>query len=135
MHEWALASSIIETLKTLSEKHNSKIVKARIVLGELQSIDEGILKYALETLKKDMGLRDTEFEFIVEEAEFKCRRCSHTWKLGDVKKDLEEDVKESIHFVPEVVHSFLRCPKCGSRDFEVIKGRGLYIESIVVKRK
>jgi len=133
MHEWALASSIIETLKSLREEHNREILSAKIVLGELQSIDKEILEYALNALKKDSELESVDFEFIVEKAKFKCRKCSHEWKLEDNKESLDDEIKESIHFVPEVVHSFIRCPKCGSRDFEVVKGRGLYIESIVVK--
>ncbi|HDJ51535.1 MAG TPA: hydrogenase nickel incorporation protein HypA, partial [Thermoprotei archaeon] len=106
-----------------------------IVLGELQSIDEEILKYALENLKRGTEVENVEFELVKEEVEFKCRRCSNTWKLSDLREELSDDIRESIHFIPEVVHSFIRCPRCGSRDFEVVRGRGLYIESIVVREK
>ncbi len=37
---------------------------------------------------------------------------------------------ESIHFIPEVAHTYIKCPKCGSPDFEIIKGRGIWLEKI-----
>ena len=41
-----------------------------------------------------------------------------------------EDVREAIHFVPEIAHTYIKCPKCGSPDFEVVQGRGVWLESI-----
>ena len=43
---------------------------------------------------------------------------------------IDEDTKEAIHFLPEVAHSFISCPSCGSADFRVDRGRGLTISSI-----
>jgi hydrogenase nickel incorporation protein HypA/HybF len=44
--------------------------------------------------------------------------------------NLDDEVSESIHFIPEVAHSYLKCPKCGSSDFEFMKGRGVWLASI-----
>ena len=38
--------------------------------------------------------------------------------------------REAIHFVPESAHAFLRCPACKSPDFEISKGRGVWVERI-----
>jgi hydrogenase nickel incorporation protein HypA/HybF len=47
-----------------------------------------------------------------------------------MKKKFNETESESIHFIPEVVFVHARCPKCGSPDFEITKGRGVVLSSI-----
>ena len=37
---------------------------------------------------------------------------------------------ESIHFVPELAHAFLRCPDCDGADFEVVAGRGVVLQEL-----
>jgi hydrogenase nickel incorporation protein HypA/HybF len=48
--------------------------------------------------------------------------------MGDM--DIEDDIKEAIHFLPEAVHAYISCPNCGSFDFEIVGGRGVYIRRI-----
>ena len=134
MHEWALATAIITTVEEYAKKLGAEeVYEVNVVLGELQAINEEIMRYALENLKKGTICENAKFVFTTEKAKFKCRNCGHEWSLEEMKSKLSEDVKESIHFIPEVVKAFVKCPKCGSRDFEVLKGRGLYVSSIVVK--
>jgi hydrogenase nickel incorporation protein HypA/HybF len=38
--------------------------------------------------------------------------------------------REAVHFLPEAAHAYLRCPRCGSVDFDVAAGRGVSIVSI-----
>jgi len=134
MHEWALADGILKTALEFAEQHNAKsIKKVVIVLGELQDVEQEIVEFALSEMRKNTIAENAEFIFEEEEAIFKCRDCGHTWKLKDVEKELSGEIREDIHFVPEVVHAFVECPRCGSRDFEVVKGRGVYISEIVVE--
>ena len=130
MHEWALDEAVLKTsVKIAEERGIKKITKVEVVLGQLQDVDEEILRFAIENLKKGTAAGTADFQFTEELAEFRCRNCGHSWKLDDV--GLEDAViKESIHFLPETVHSFVRCPNCGSPDFEVVKGRGVYIKTI-----
>ncbi len=134
MHEWALADGILKTALEFAKEHNARSVKeVRIVLGELQDIEQEIVEFALNEMKKGTIAEDAEFKFEDEEAEFKCRNCGTVWKLKDVSEGLSGEVREDIHFVPDVVHAFLSCPECGSRDFEVVKGRGIYISQIILE--
>jgi hydrogenase nickel incorporation protein HypA/HybF len=41
-----------------------------------------------------------------------------------------EETSEAVHFVPEMAHVYLKCPKCGSPDFEIAEGRGVWLASI-----
>ena len=131
MHEWALAEAIIsgvrEYVNEVGGKEASKVV---VRLGELQSIDKEILSFALNELVREMSLRIGEIVLKDEKAVFRCRKCGFEWKLKDI--EFSEDIKEAIHFIPEVVHTYMKCPNCRSTDFEVVKGRGVWIESIEV---
>jgi len=130
MHEWSLAEAVLKSSIREAKKRNiKKLTEVKIVLGELQGIEEEIVKFGLDNLKKGTIAEETKYIFLKENASFQCRNCHNIWELKE--KDLgNHSIKESIHFVPEVVHSFMRCAKCGSRDFEVVKGRGIYIEEI-----
>jgi len=128
MHEWALAEAVVSTtLKTAEEKGLKEIIELKIKIGELQQIDQEILEFALSQLRSPM-LRNAKFSFETVKAELKCRVCDHKWKFST--KNIDEDVSEFIHFVPEIAHTYLKCPKCGSPDFEILTGRGVWLDSI-----
>ncbi len=134
MHEWALAEGIMATAIEFAEKNGAeRIEEIVIVLGELQDVDRDIVEFALNNLKKDTIAQDAKFVFEEEKALFQCRACGHRWGLDESKGEMNEEIREDIHFVPEVVHAFLSCPNCGSRDFEVVKGRGVYIREMKVR--
>ena len=73
---------------------------------------------------KSAGL-NLKFKFKKEKAVFKCKRCGEEWEFGT--EGLGDDEKESMHFLPETVHAFVKCPKCGSPDFIIKKGRGVWV--------
>ena len=129
MHEWALAEAVIMSVLRIAEEKGLKEVKEVVIkIGELQQIDIEIFKFALSELKSERNMENVEFKLETVEAEMMCRKCGYRWKFKD--ESLSEDVKEAIHFIPEVAHTFMRCQKCGSPDFEIISGRGVWIESI-----
>jgi len=132
VHEWALAEALISAVIKISEKEGlRKISEVGVGIGELQDIDLEIFKFALMQLRPD-HLKDAEFEFRMVETKLKCRVCGHEWSPR--KDELDEGVREAIHFIPELTHAYLRCPRCGSVDFDVINGRGVWLEYVRGKR-
>ena len=128
MHEWALAEAVISTALQLAEKEGIKeIMEVRIKVGELQQVELDIFEYALSQLKTEK-FKNTKFTIETVQAELKCRVCGHQWLFQ--KEQLDEEVREAIHFLPEIAHTYIKCPKCGSPDFEVVQGRGVWLESI-----
>jgi len=128
MHEWALAEAVVSTtLKIAEEKGLKEIIELKIKIGELQQIDQEIFEFALSQLRSPM-LKNAKFSLETVKAELKCRVCNHKWRFS--LKNLNEDVSEFIHFVPEIAHTYLKCPKCGSPDFEILMGRGVWLDSI-----
>ena len=133
MHEWALAEAIISTVSEVAKKEKLvEIKEVKIKIGELQQIELDIMVFALSQLKTP-HLRDAEFDFKSVQAELRCRNCENQWVFN--RDELDSEMAEAIHFVPEIAHTYIKCAKCGSPDFEVIKGRGVWVESIVGVKK
>ncbi len=133
MHEWALAEAVVDTTLKVIQKEELKGVSEVIIrLGELQQIDKEIFQFALNEIIKEQSpiLKETEFRLLKEDALIRCKVCGVEWKYSDAIKALGEDDIESIHFIPEMSHIYMKCPKCASHDFEIVKGRGVWVESI-----
>jgi len=120
VHEWALAEAIVLYIENQGIKRGRKLV---VKTGALQSIDREVLEYALRELIKEHGLELGEIEIVEEEPLLKCRSCRYEWRLDP--SSMSQDVRESIHFLPESIYAYYRCPRCGSIDFEIVKGRGI----------
>jgi hydrogenase nickel incorporation protein HypA/HybF len=128
MHEWALAEAIIAAVSQTAEKEGVKqVTEVKIKVGELQQIEIDILEFALSQLKTAQ-LEKARFKIEIEKAKLKCRVCEHQWFFS--KEKLDENAVEAIHFVPEIAHTYIKCPKCGSPDFEIVEGRGVWLENI-----
>ncbi len=128
MHEWALAEAVIRTASQIAEKEGlADVTEVNIRLGELQQVDAEIFRFALSQLKTSK-LEKAQFNIRMAEAKLRCRVCNHEWIFSTAK--LDEEAREAIHFVPEIAHTFMKCPRCGSHDFEIISGRGVWIESV-----
>lgn len=128
MHEWALAEAVISTASQIAQKEKLReVTEVKIRVGELQQIELDILEFALSQLKTP-EFRNVEFKTETVKAELKCRVCQNSWTFE--KEKMGDQTAEAIHFVPEIAHAYVRCPKCGSPDFNVLQGRGVWLESI-----
>ena len=128
MHEWALAEAIITAAQQIAEKEKLREIReVTIKIGELQQVEREILRFALSQLKP-ATFKNAQFHITKAKTTLKCRNCGNTWLFS--KNKLDEDTAEAIHFVPEVAHAYIKCPKCGSPDFEITKGRGIWLENI-----
>lgn len=144
MHEWALASSIVLTAKKiLVEKGYKRLKGVKVVVGELSQIDIEILRDALKNLFKEEFNKYVEIGVEVEKAKLRCSTCGYEFGFQDVWEQLKqlfcpdskpgEECENPIHYVPELASSFVKCPKCGSPDLEIISGRGVWIKSLEVE--
>ena len=128
MHEWALAEGVVSTAVKIARAEGlSEITEVVVKIGELQQVEHDVLNFALEQLRKPM-MRDAKFVLETIPAKLRCRVCSEEWRFSP--EELSEEVSEAIHFVPEVAHVYIKCPGCGSPDFEVEEGRGVILASI-----
>jgi hydrogenase nickel incorporation protein HypA/HybF len=128
MHEWALAEAVLSAASEIAEKEGLKQVsEVRVKIGELQQVDPEILEFAFSHLKAGK-FKDAKLIAEKVKANLKCRVCGKEWVFGEEK--LDKETAEAIHFVPELAHTYIKCPKCGSPDFEVLEGRGILLETV-----
>jgi hydrogenase nickel incorporation protein HypA/HybF len=131
VHEWALADAVVECiLGTLENGEPDRLVSAEILIGELQAVEREIFDFALRQLLQPRGVPMERVSIIVQPAEFRCGVCGRSWNLKDLST-LDDEQREAVHFLPESLHAFVRCPGCGSADFRVEKGRGVSVGRIV----
>jgi len=126
VHEWALAESIVLYTKQVGY---TSIKKLRVTIGVLQSVDKEILEYALRELAREHGVRVAQVELVDEYPLLKCNVCGFEWSISP--SDMSEDIREAVHFVPEAIYAYYKCPRCGSLDYLVVRGRG--ISEVVVE--
>ena len=128
MHEWALAEGVISTATKIAEEEGlNQVTEVVIIVGELQQVEHDVLDFAFTQLKTKL-FEDAKFILETQPAKFHCRKCGEEWLF--TSNNMEEDVSEAIHFIPEMAHVYIKCPACASPDFEVIEGRGVWLATI-----
>lgn len=133
MHEWALAEGVICTVNTIADEQGIRdVTEVTVKIGELQQIDHEVFRFALDQQRTPM-MKKSKFTLETAPATVMCRACDEKWKL--TLQDLGKEVSEAIHFLPEIAHVYLKCPKCGSPDFEITEGRGVWLASITGRKK
>ncbi|MFC1454615.1 hydrogenase nickel incorporation protein HypA [Candidatus Undinarchaeota archaeon] len=133
MHEWALAEAVVRTADEFAEEKKLKeITEIQIELGKLQQISIPTFETAMRegTYLGSKVTKDTKFIISQKDAVLKCRNCDEKWSPDKIKEGLGKDISEAIHFIPEMAHAYIKCPKCGSHDFKVAEGRGVSVVSI-----
>ena len=130
MHEWALSDSIAAAAAEIRAKEKLKTVdEVTVVLGEVQDIGAKVFKEIFDEIKKNYpGVESAELIIETEPAEFSCLSCGNIFGL---KRDkLDHETGEAIHFLPEMTKLYVKCNKCGSADFKITQGRGVFIKEI-----
>jgi hydrogenase nickel incorporation protein HypA/HybF len=132
MHEWALAEAVIAATTDTAEKEKLKnVTEVNVKIGELQQVEREIFVFALQQLKPAC-LGKTRFRITKGETKLSCRACGNRWLFQ--KSNLNAETAEAIHFVPEVAHTYIKCSRCGSPDFEIAEGRGVWIQNLKGER-
>ena len=131
MHEWALAEAVVTSATETARQQKLTVVDEIVLnIGELQAIDNemfaSLVQNQLSTAAAE--LRDAKVRTVRGTAAFECQACKKEFSEQDAKVGEEE--REAIHFVPEMAHVYMRCPACGSPDFSIVRGRGVFIQEI-----
>jgi len=128
MHEWALAEAILKSASEFAKNESlCAVTEVTIRVGELQQVERPILRFALNQIKTTL-FKNAKFKILRAKSTLKCRVCTTSWQFS--LRSLDKATAEAIHFVPEVAHTYIKCPKCGSPDFEIVSGRGVWLESV-----
>ncbi len=124
MHETSVAMRIIAAVEEIAKREGaSRILEVEIHVGELRALDIETLQFALEALSEGTVLEGAKFKIVEVEALARCRKCGCEWRPRGLSLS-------ALHFNPEAIVESLKCPRCGARDFEILKGEELLIKRI-----
>ena len=112
MHELSIMLNIINIIeKEYLKGEKGRIQTIALKIGEFSGVVPDALEFAFEAIKSDSDIYDNA-KLIMDIVPFKvkCNICGN-----EFKPDMEY---------------FLQCPKCKSKDTEIISGKELYVDYI-----
>lgn len=117
MHEYSLASAIVEQVKKIALEHNASKVKTITVSADpYEMVIPDLLKEAYGIITDELELfKDSKLKLLILPAEIICIDCDHKGE-------------PSIEGDDEFAYNF-KCAKCGSRDTH-LNIRHLTIETV-----
>jgi hydrogenase nickel incorporation protein HypA/HybF len=133
MHEFALADAVVKAaVRAAREAGIDRVEKITVRVGELQRIEIELFEFSLAEVlpAADPVLAGVRFVVEPEPVAFHCRVCEGRFGTADLGEEGDPDSAEAMHFLPELAHAFVRCPGCGSPDFDIVAGRGVTLEKI-----
>lgn len=138
MHETSIALSILAAVEdAFRETPGAKrVTKIRLQIGMLSLVDPEALRFALQVVARDTPAEGAEIEIEMVKPRFRCNKCGYEWEPDDKDiKKISEDPQLStlVHINPDVLTEYLTCPRCGSNDVEIIRGKGVVLHSIDIE--
>ncbi len=104
----------------------------KVAIGELAQFDKNLIEDLLIELVKGTELNSAHMIVNVENAVIKCLYCGSKWGFRELIEPLPDDEKEMVHFLPELLSSFCKCPTCEKSDLEIEKGRSIRIVEVEI---
>ncbi|MFX1319486.1 MAG: hydrogenase maturation nickel metallochaperone HypA [Promethearchaeota archaeon] len=118
MHEFSTAVNIIEAVKRAATSYGAtKVLGITLQIGKLSMLNHDQLLFGIEIAAKGSVAEDAKVTFEPLATKIRCREC-----------DKESEVPEEGALY-EILIS-LACPKCQSKDVEIIQGRECVIKDI-----
>ena len=125
MHEFATAQKIVRTVVSVALRNNAKVINEILLeLGELTFVNPEQLKFVFKIAADKSIAKDAILNIVNKPGAIRCKDCGYE---GGLK--YEEDRPE-FHSMAALFT--LDCPKCSSKNTEIIGGRELTIKNIKV---
>lgn len=114
MHEFSIASSLIEIANKTAEKEGGgKILEIEVEIGQLAGVVINSLAFAFESITRGSGMDDVKLTIREITGQARCVGCK-----------VEFDTSDYLG----------QCPECGEFNPEIIQGRELSVKSIVIDK-
>lgn len=122
MHEYSIASELVDALLPQVDDVDGRIVRVYLKKGELRILSDRALCHAFEMMTE--GTRLERAELVIEPIAVcvKCPTCGYSGAVARASEDV-------FHFAVPI----LSCPVC-TADVEIIAGRELFVERISVEQ-
>jgi len=121
MHEFSIASDIVRNVLDTAEANKGKqVLSIQLEIGQLALLNIEQVTFWVQELLKDSIAEGAKIKVKTVRARVLCEACGHKGGLSSDQGDPFQ------HFVP------LSCPKCGSFQMKIEKGRECYLRKIQV---
>ncbi len=122
MHEFSLAQSVFDTIVSIAEKQNVKMIKKVILkFGMFALVQEDQFKFCFDIVKNDSEkTQNTILEIKWIPGVLRCLDCQFE---GEIKKVPQDHIELAPIF---------KCPNCDSFSTEVLSGTETIIDSLLV---
>ena len=130
LHEFSLVEGIIQSVGELAATNGKQVKAVSVGVGELAQFDLRVIRELLAELKNGTPLEGARIQVRLEKAKVKCLNCKKEWTFGDIIGPLSMDEKEVVHFFPEILSTYSRCPSCHKNYFEIEEGRSVRIAEV-----
>jgi hydrogenase nickel incorporation protein HypA/HybF len=121
MHEFSISSEIVKTvLDTVEKSKGKKVLSIQLEMGELALLNVEQVTFWIHELFKGTAAEGAKVKVKTIKAQLQCNSCGYKGRNISKEKDIFH------HFVP------LICPKCGSLEIKVEKGKGCILRRIQV---
>lgn len=119
MHEFSISSEIVRTVLDTAEKnHGKRVLSIQLEIGELALLNLEQVTFWIQELFKGSVAEGAKIKVKTIKARVRCEACGYEGKNSSGQKDLFQ------HLIP------LSCPKCGSTQIKVEKGRECILKKI-----
>jgi hydrogenase nickel incorporation protein HypA/HybF len=109
MHETAVAQNLVEAIVEEARKRRAKPVSAKMSCGELNAVNDEVLRFAFEAVAEGTPCEGVELRIEHKPLRARCRACERT-------------------FAVDLSHA--QCPNCSNGDFELLPDAPLLLEEI-----
>lgn len=111
MHEVAVARELLSEIERAARENGAeRVVAARLLLGEMTCVDPETLAFAFEVTCKGTLAEGCRLDIEQVPLLLRCRAC------GDARAS----------------DPFEACPSCGAMAYDILQGREIRLESIVI---
>lgn len=132
MHELSLVEGILDAVREKAEERGGRVRSFKVRVGELAQFDVRVIRDLLAELRDGTPLQGARVTVEVEGAKLRCLSCNEELRFEDIARRVPPDEREIIHFLPELVSSYFRCPRCSKSYFEIREGRSVTVAEVVL---
>ncbi len=101
-------------------------------VGELAQFDIRLVRELLTELKKGSPLESAKVTVKSEKSKVRCLSCNSLHGFDELIGPLPRNEREMVHFFPELLSSYSKCPSCSKSYFEIERGRSVRVAEVVL---
>ena len=122
----------MDAVEETADAKGGRVMSFKVGIGELAQFDTHLVRQLLSDLRKGTPLEEAEVVVQTEKSKIRCLSCGADLDFQELIGPLSDDEREMVHFLPELLSSFSKCPSCSKSYFEIEEGRSVRVAEVVL---